>query len=170
MTLRSGHQIYGVDYTIRRMRFYGSPTPSNSPLNQLLGACEDSDFAGRRTFPERVVSVCCFHLPRAAPFPEREGLADHQSFALDIKLLAPVVFAKKGPANFDFMAIGAESAVSGGTHQQAGGFINEAESAAISWLAIEEGPEFRDPIAILRGMLFLDARIACQRIQLSKIL
>ena len=57
-------------------------------------------------------------------------MADRQSFTLGIKLLAPVVLAKKGPANFDFTAIGVESAVSGGTHQQAGGFINEAECTA----------------------------------------
>ena len=57
-------------------------------------------------------------------------MADYQSFTLGIKLLAPVVLAKKGPANFDFTAIGVEIALLGRTHQQAGGFIHEAESAA----------------------------------------
>ena len=33
-------------------------------------------------------------------------MVDHQSYALGIKLLALVVLAKKGPANFDFTAIG----------------------------------------------------------------
>jgi|GEM_PF-3179238 len=59
-------------------------------------------------------------------------MADHQSFALGIKLLAPVALAKQGPGNFDLKAIGVESTVSGGTHQQAGGFINKAESDATS--------------------------------------
>ncbi len=78
-------------------------------------------------------------------------MADHQSFTLGIKLLAPVVLAKKGPANFGFTAIRVEIAVSGRAHQQAGGFINEAESAATLLRAIEERSEFRVQIAILRG-------------------
>ena len=90
-------------------------------------------------------------------------MVDHQSYALGIKLLALVVLAKKGPANFDFTAIGVESAVSGGTHQQAGGFINEAKSTATSLRSIEVRPGFRFLVAILCEVLFPDAWIARQR-------